>query len=67
MIIWKKHQCVFQDNVKYIRNDIVKPFQVGIIQYTERVHDMHDLAKYLPPPLTKGKNLESDNWDVRNK
>ena len=29
--MWKKHQSVFQDHVKYIHNDIVKPFRVGIL------------------------------------
>ena len=28
---------------------------------------MHNLAKYLPPPLMKGESHESDNWDVHNK
>ena len=41
----KKHQSVFQNRVKYIHNDIVKPFIVGIRQYAKRVREMQDLAK----------------------
>ena len=33
----KKHWSVFQDHVKYIHNDIVKPFRVGILQYAQHV------------------------------
>ena len=66
-IVWKKHCSVFQDHIKYIHKDIVKPFQVAIIRYDDRVQEMHDPAKYLPPPLVKGKSYESDNWDVREK
>ena len=65
--MWRKHQSVFQDPLKYTRNDIVKPFRVGILHYTERVEDMQDLAKHLPPHLVKGDIFEADNWRVRNK
>ena len=44
----------------------MKPFKVKIIRYAKRVSGMHDLAKYLPPPLMKGKRSEADNWTVRN-
>ena len=32
----KKHRSVFQDHVKYIHNDILKPLRVGILHYDER-------------------------------
>ena len=48
-IIWRNHQNTFQDHVEYIHNNIVNPFRVVIIHYAERVREMHDLAKYLPP------------------
>ena len=47
--LWKymcrKHQGIYQDHIKYIFNDIVKPFKVKILRYAKRVKDMHDLAK----------------------
>ena len=52
--------------MKYVRNDIVKPFKVKILRYDESVRDMHDLSKYLPPPLMKGESAMSDNCKVRN-
>ena len=62
--MWRKHRSNFQDNVKYTHNDIVKIFRVWIIQYAERVHEMHDLSKYLPPPSMKVYELD---WVVRDK
>ena len=53
--MFKKHRSTFQGHVKYTKNEIVKPFRVGIIQYSERVNEMNDLAKYPPPPSMKGK------------
>ena len=52
--------------MKYGRNDILKPFKVKIIHHSERVREMHNLSKYLTPPLMKGKNAEGANWTVRN-
>ena len=51
----------------YVRNDIVKPFKVKIIRYTERIREMHDLEKYLPPPQMKGQSAMAANWNVCNK
>ena len=64
--MWRKHQSVYQDHMRYIRNDIVKPFKAKNIRYAKRVREMHDIYKYLPPPLIKGKSSEADNWTVRN-
>ena len=52
-------------NMKYIHNDIVKPFKVKILCYAERVHDMHNLAKYLHPPSMRGKSSKADNCTIR--
>ena len=65
--MWRKHRSVFQDHLKYIRNDIVKPLCVGILRYAKRVQDIHDLVKHLTPPLIKGGFYEASNWKFRNK
>ena len=53
--------------MRYVRNDIVKPFKLKIFCYAERIHEMAELVKYLHPPLTKGEIAMSANWKVRNK
>ena len=35
--MWRKYQTVYLDRMKYVRNDILKPFKVKILRYTERV------------------------------
>ena len=62
--MWRKHRSVNEDHMKYIRNDIVKPFHVVILCYTERVQDTHDLEKHLTPPEMKSNFYEADNWKV---
>ena len=55
--MWRKHCSLFQDHLKYIHNDIVKPFHVGILRNDECFQDIHELEKYLPPPSVKGDIL----------
>ena len=43
--MWRKHQSVYQDHLKYVRNDMVKPSRVRILCYAERVREMHELTK----------------------
>ena len=65
--MWRNHRSVFQDHVKYINNDIVKTFRVGIIQYTDHVCEMHDFDKYLPPPSMKGGKYDQADWIICQK
>ena len=60
--MWEKHQIVYQDRMKYVYNDIVKPFKVKILCNAKRVRDMHELAKYLHPPSMKGESAMASNW-----
>ena len=64
--MWRKHQIVYQDHMKYIWNDITKPFRVKILRYTKRMREIHDLAKYLHPPSMKCESAEAANWTVLN-
>ena len=59
--MWRRHLSVYQTNLKYICNDIVNSFRVKILRYAERVIEMHDLARYLPPPSIKGVRAEEAN------
>ena len=43
--MWRKNRSVYQDHLKYVRNDIVNPFHVIILRYAKRVMEMHDLTK----------------------
>ena len=35
--MWRNHWSVYQDHLKYVCNDIVKPFRFRILRYAERV------------------------------
>ena len=52
--MWRKHQSIFQDHVKYIHNDIVKPSRVGIFYDNDWDYEIQNLDKNLPQTLMKG-------------
>ena len=60
--MWRKHRSIYQYHMKYVCNDILKPFRVSILHNTEHVREMHDLSKYLPTPPMKGESYEEANW-----
>ena len=65
--MWRKHHNTFLDHVKYIHNDIVKPFRTRILQCAECVRNIHDLSKYMHPTPKKGGDCNQADWNVCNK
>ena len=65
--MWSKCRSIFQVRVNYIHNDTVNTFGLFIIHYSERVRDMHNLAKYLPPPSNEGCEYDKAYCTVRDK
>ena len=61
-----KHRSIFQYHVKQTHNDILKPFVLIILQYNQRVREMHDLDNYLPLTLMKGQDYAEAYWSVRD-
>ena len=49
--MWRKHQSVYQDHLKYIRNDILKPLCVEIIRYC--LFDLNEMFDLLHTFTTK--------------
>ena len=64
--MWRKHCSVFQDHIKYIHNDIVNTYRLGIFHYNEHVHEMYDLNNFLPPPWKKGDEYDQADWKIRD-
>ena len=51
--MWKKHHSIFDEHIHYVRNDIQKPFKMKILKYDERMGDMFEVTKLIPPPIRK--------------
>ena len=65
--ILRKHRSVFQEHIKYIHDNILNPFRLSILQYSERVRQMYDIDKVLPPHPKKRGELDQKYQSVHNK
>ena len=48
-------------------NDIHKNYKVGILKYSERMHELFELDKFIPPLISKTEEYQYSNWDTRLK
>ena len=60
----KKHKSALQGYLKYIHNHLVKNFRVIILQYSKRIHEMHNIANPLPPTSNKIDLFDQAYWRV---
>ena len=65
--MWRKHCSIFQYHVKYIHNDILKPFRVGISQYSKHICEMYDPIEFMPPPSNKGDEYDMADFIICDK
>ena len=56
-----KNHSVFDEQMKYVKNDNLKPFNMYIIHYYEWVRENLELKKYLSPPSKKNEELQETN------
>ena len=63
---WKNYHSVFDKHTIYVKNDTQNTYEMSIIKYAERVSEMFELDKYLPPPSKKNEEYHDaarENWD----
>ena len=65
--IQNKHHSLFNKHKEYNKNNIHKTCTSGILNYTKRIQDMHELDHYLSPPSKKFQEYREEEWGTRNK
>ena len=63
----KKHQIVFNDNIRYFMNDVTKYFKVIILKYNEHVHELFGVSCYIYPPIKMDEDFYNSNWTDNEK
>ena len=51
-----KHISVFDDNLRCVKNDTTKTFEVRVLNYAEHLQNIHNIACYIYPISKKGKD-----------
>ena len=62
---WKKHCNLYEENVYYIRNDIQKPFNMGILECSEHMRNIYEISNLLPLRIRNNEWYHEDAWYTR--
>ena len=48
---WQKHRNMFYENIIQVKNEIQKPFNMGIIQNAYHLRKIFEMDKYIAPNI----------------
>ena len=63
---WRTHNDAYDEHVRYLKNDIVKPITMSVQELILRFEDMYLLKDFIQPPSKKGQTASEANWIRRN-
>jgi hypothetical protein len=66
--MWRDSRQAYDDQIRYLEVDIVKPRVLGVLDMLRRVEQMFRLQLHLPPPrIVANETYESADWVKRDK
>ena len=57
---------MLEEHIYYARNDIQKPFNMGIPKYAECMCNIIEMYKLIRYPISKNGDCQEYNWDTRD-
>ena len=63
----KNHYNIFDEHIRHVKNDISKPFTMGILQCAKHVCKMFEMDNYLATPSSNNEDHQDADWDTREK
>ena len=60
--MWRNSRNVFEEQKRYLDQNITKPFNWNMMKYCKRVRELYDCLQYLPPPSMKGDGFIEADW-----
>ena len=64
--MWRDSRQAYDDQLRYLEVDIVKPRVLGVLDMLRRVEQMFRLQLHLPPPSIANQTYESADWGKRD-
>ena len=62
-MMWNRHRTVFEEHIRYIENKIIKPFDMVIRDFYDRVNEMYSYTYYIQPPSMNQQVWYEANWN----
>mmetsp|Transcript_17197 Transcript_17197/g.32552 ORF Transcript_17197/g.32552 Transcript_17197/m.32552 type:complete len:470 (+) Transcript_17197:1371-2780(+) len=63
-MMWNRHRTVFEEHIRYIENKIIKPFDMLIRDFYDRVNEMYSYAYYIQPPSMNNQLWYEADWNA---
>jgi len=62
MLLWVNHHKCFEEQLRYLQNDLAKPRKMSV----KRVEILFKYMPFLPPPSSKNMTYDQADWKKRN-
>jgi len=66
MLLWVNHLDCFEEQLRYLQNDLAKPHKMSVIESVKRVEILFKYMPFLPPPSSKNTTYDQADWKKRN-
>jgi hypothetical protein len=66
MLLWVNHRDCFEEQLRYLQNDLAKPRKMSVLESVKRVEILFKYMPFLPPPSSKNMTYDQADWKKRN-
>ena len=64
--MWENRHSVFGNHLRYIHNEIIKPYNVMIVEYYECMYEILDIFQYIYSPNSKSKEHHQARYKAQD-
>jgi hypothetical protein len=63
-LLWTRHRTVQEEHIRYLENKIIKPFDMAIRDFYDRVVEMYSYIYYMQPPSMNNQAWYEAKWST---
>jgi hypothetical protein len=61
-LMWVRHRTVFDEHIRYLENKIIKPYDMAIRDFYDRVLEIYSYLHYMQPPSMNNQAWHEAKW-----
>jgi len=66
MLLWVNHHDCFEEQLRYLQNDLAKPCKMSVIESVKRVEMLFKYMPFLLPPSSKNMTYDQADWKKKS-
>jgi hypothetical protein len=63
-LLWTRHRTVQEEHIRYLENKVIKPFDMAIRDFYDRVVEMYSYVYYMQPPSMNNQVWYEAKWST---